>query len=74
MKIEGTVIANKDGFVKIRQSYTGDVYRCKKSDIQLYGKNGIPEKINGRYFAKVDAMKASLVHFGGTFECKAHKD
>lgn len=74
MKIEGTIIANKDGLVKIRQSYTGDVYRCKKSDIQLYGKNGIPEKINGRYFAKVDAMKASLVHFGGTFECKAQKN
>lgn len=74
MSIEGTVIANKNGFVKIRQSYTGDVYRCKKSDIQLYGKNGTPKKINGRYFAKVDAMKASLVHFGGTFECKAQKN
>jgi hypothetical protein len=74
MKIEGTIISSKNGLVNIRQSYTGDVYRCKKSDIQLYGKNGIPEKINGRYFAKVDAMKASLVHFGGTFECKAQKN
>ena len=74
MKIEGTIIAKNGDFVKIRQSYTGDVYKCKKSDIQLYGKNGVPEKISGRYFAKVDAMNASLVHFGGTFECKAHKD
>lgn len=74
MIIEGRIIAKKDDFVKIRQSYTGDVYRCKKSDIQLYGKNGVPEKINGRYWAKVDAMKASLVHFGGTFECKAQKN
>ena len=73
MKIEGIVIANKKGFIKIRQSYTGDVYICKKTDIQLFGKNGIPEKINGRYWAKVDAMKADLVHFGGTLECKAQK-
>ena len=44
MKIEGKIISNKNGFVKIRQSYTGDVYRCKNLTFNSTERMVFPKK------------------------------
>lgn len=65
MTIEGKIISNKNGTVKIQQFMTGDVYRCKLSEIKIRGKNHTPEKTSdGHFIAKVDWEDAKFVRFG----------
>lgn len=65
MTIEGKIISNKNGTVKIKQFMTGSVYSCELSKIKIYGKNNIPEKTSDGYFiAKVNWEDTKFVRLG----------
>lgn len=65
MTIEGKIISNKKGLIEIKQFMTGDVYRCKLSEVKIRGKNQTPEKTSdGHFIAKADWEKTVFVRFG----------
>ena len=61
--IEGIILSIKANHVLLKQDMTGDVYKCEKSHVKIFGKNGVAEKVNGKDRAKVFHQYASLVRF-----------